>query len=235
MPGGRDPWPEGRDAWNRLDGWDHAGPVGEAAGSSAGDAALDALSDLGVVRRLLDQTELAAVRAARANRKSWAEIATRLGMTRQSAWERWRDLDGDEPSRASRAPARTGDEPSEARGAGRRAVDEAARHAAAALTAVVPDVGGLSWEDARETLLREHLVAVNADPDLPPFLGWELSGYVVVDQKPGAGTRVALHSPVTLWLERGPGPAGVRSPLKPPPPLKTIRGAVDEATGESVR
>ncbi|WP_433290179.1 PASTA domain-containing protein [Pseudonocardia sp. CA-142604] len=233
MAGRRDPWPEGRDAWSRLDGWDHAGPVGEAAGSRAGDAALDALSDLGVVRRLLDQTELAAVRAARANRKSWAEIATRLGMTRQSAWERWRDLDGDEPSGASRAPARAGDEPSRARG--QRAVDEAARHAAAALTAVVPDVGGLSWENARDTLLQAHLVAVNADPDLPPFLGWELSGYVVVDQKPGAGARVALHSPVTLWLERGPGPAGVRSPLNPSPPLKTIRGAVDETTGESVR
>src|SRR5690348_9545968 len=114
MPGRRDPWLEGRDAWNRLDGWDHAGPV-EAAGSSAADAALDALSDLGVVRRLLDQTELAAVRAARANQKSWAEIATRLGMTRQSAWERWRDLDGDEPSGASRAPATAGDETSQAR------------------------------------------------------------------------------------------------------------------------
>ena len=100
---------------------------------------------------------------------------------------------------------------------------------------MVPDVGGLSWEDARDTLLRAHLVAVNADPDLPPFLGWELSGFVVVDQKPAAGTRLAPHSPVTLWLERGPGPAGVRSPLNPPPPLKTIRGAVDETTGESVR
>ncbi len=96
-------------------------------------------------------------------------------------------------------------------------------------------MGGLSWEDARDTLLQAHLVAVNADPDLPPFLGWEMSGFVVVDQKPGAGTRVAAYSSVTLWLERGPGPAGVRSPLNPPPPLKTIRGAVDESTGESVR
>src|ERR1700754_1030354 len=236
MAGGRDPWPEGRDAWSRLDGWDHAGPVGEAGGSSAGDAALDALSDLGVVRRLLDQTELAAVRAARANRKSWAEIATRLGMTRQSAWERWRDVDGDEQSGASRGPARSGDQPSpsQARGAGERAVDEAARHAAA-LTAVVPDVLGLSWEDARDSLLQAHLVAVNADPDLPPFLGWEMSGFVVVDQKPGAGARLAAYSPVTLWLGRGPAPAGVRSPLNPSPPLETIRGAVDETTGESVR
>jgi hypothetical protein len=195
MPGRRDPWPEGRDAWNRLDGWDHAGPVGEAAGSSAADAALDALSDLGVVRRLLDQTELAAVRAARANRKSWAEIATRLGMTRQSAWERWRDLDGDEQSGASRVPARSGDEPSpsEARRAGQRAVDEAARHAAA-LTAVVPDVGGLSWEDARDTLLQAHLVAVNADPDLPPLP--RLGAVRLRGRRPEAGAR---HAPCGVF------------------------------------
>ena len=50
------------------------------------------------MRRLLDQAELAAVRAARGRAKTWAEIATRLGVTRQSAWERWRDLD-DEPAR----------------------------------------------------------------------------------------------------------------------------------------
>jgi hypothetical protein len=232
MSRGRDPWPEGRDAWNRLDGWDHTGSDVEAGGPSTGDAALDALSDIGVVRRLLDQTELAAVKAARGNRQTWAEIATRLGMTRQSAWERWRDLDGDEHSGAFRA--RSGDEPSPAdpRGARERAVDEAARQVAA-LTAVVPDVVGLSWEEARDALLQAHLVAV--DPDLPPFLGWELSGFVVVEQKPVAGTRLAPHSPVTLWLERGPGPAGVRSPLHPPPPLKTIHGAVDETTGESVR
>ena len=33
-----------------------------------------------------------------AHGKSWAEIATHLGVTRQSAWERWRDLD-DSPRR----------------------------------------------------------------------------------------------------------------------------------------
>jgi hypothetical protein len=37
--------------------------------------------------------ELVAVRTARRHGKSWREIATKLGVTRQSAWERWRDLD----------------------------------------------------------------------------------------------------------------------------------------------
>jgi DNA invertase Pin-like site-specific DNA recombinase len=86
----RDAWREARAAWERL-----------AVPPASGEGALDALSDIGVVRRSLDQAELEAVRAARRDRKSWAEIATRLGVSRQSAWERWKDLD-DEPSRRHR-------------------------------------------------------------------------------------------------------------------------------------
>src|ERR1700730_18697453 len=79
-----DAWEQARQAWRRL----------AAAGERQGDVdGLDALSDIGVVRRMLDQAELAAVRTARSHGRSWAEIATHLGVTRQSAWERWRDLD----------------------------------------------------------------------------------------------------------------------------------------------
>ena len=122
-----------------------------------GDAALDALSDIGALRRLLDQAELAAVRAARGRAKSWAEIATRLGVTRQSAWERWRDLDD------------TSD----------RDVEVAAAGAAAELVATVlgsptelvpvPDVIGLEWDTARRVLASGRLVAASADPDGPPL------------------------------------------------------------------
>jgi hypothetical protein len=91
------PWPEGRRAWERLEHWrDRRGRAGDA---DLGNAALDALSDVGTLRRLLDQAELTAVRTARGQRRSWAEIATRLGVTRQSAWEKWRDLDEDRPER----------------------------------------------------------------------------------------------------------------------------------------
>src|SRR5690349_6807968 len=89
MGAGRNAWREGRELWERLRAW-----LGDAAGTPRnGSAALDALSDVSQLRQLLDRAELAAVRAARRHGLSWAEIATRLGVTRQSAWERWRDLD----------------------------------------------------------------------------------------------------------------------------------------------
>ena len=65
-------WSDGYEAWKRLRRW-------HERGTADGDAALDALSDIGALRRLLDQAELSAVRAARGRAKSWAEIATRLG------------------------------------------------------------------------------------------------------------------------------------------------------------
>lgn len=208
----RDPWQDGREAWKRLAGRRARG---------TGEGALDALSDIGAVRRLLDQAELEAVRTARGARKSWTEIATRLGVTRQSAWERWRALD-EEP----RPPATAGTQ------ATRQVAEELAPTRAAV---TVPDVIGMSWETARRRLLEERLHAVGADPELPPFLGPESADFEVVDQKPAAGERVAPHSPVTLWLRRGPGSARVRAPLEPPPTPRARRGAIDEETGESVR
>src|ERR1700678_458986 len=91
-------WEQARQAWRRL------APSSKRA--SEDDDGLASLSDIGVVRRMLDQAELRAVRTARLRGKSWAEIATHLGITRQSAWERWRDLDDSprgEPQRSSEA------------------------------------------------------------------------------------------------------------------------------------
>lgn len=204
------PWREGREAWERL-----------AGRPRSGQEALNALSDIGLIRRLLDQAELEAVRDARRDRRPWAEIATRLGVTRQSAWERWRELDEE----AGPAPALRA-----------QATREAAEQLVAARAAVmVPDVVGMSWAGAQHRLLEERLHAVSADPTLLPFLGPEAADFEVVEQKPAAGERVALHSPVTLWLHRGPGSAGVHAPLQPPPSPRARRGAIDEETGESVR
>jgi PASTA domain len=222
-------WSDGFEAWKRLRRWHERGTVD-------GDPALDALSDIGALRRLLDQAELSAVRAARDRAKSWAEIATRLGVTRQSAWERWRDLDDSPP------PARPSSRLSaEEVAAGLR---DAAEGAAAELMAaaldgpeslvVVPDVVGLEWDTARRVLASARLVAVSADPDGPPLPALATGGEIVVEQKPGAGEQAELGSSVRLWLGRGPGDAGVREPLHPRPTPRATGGAIDETTGKAV-
>jgi hypothetical protein len=94
---GRSGWQEGRRAWARLTGWHQDAPAGSHPDD--GDEALKALTDIGRVRQLLDQAELVAVKTARTHGKSWAEIATMLGVARQSAWEKWRDLESRRPRR----------------------------------------------------------------------------------------------------------------------------------------
>jgi len=101
-------WQDGRRAWEGLGGWFSDAPTPRASRPNRQDAgdgngALNALLDIAQLRHLLDQAELVAVRSARKHRKSWAEIATKLGVTRQSAWERWRNLDDETVSE------RTGD------------------------------------------------------------------------------------------------------------------------------
>jgi len=206
-------WSDGYEAWKRLRRW-------HERGTAEGDAALDALSDVGALRRLLDEAELAAVRAARGRAKSWAEIATRLGVTRQSAWERWRDLDDVRPA-ADEAAAGLWE-------ATEKAATELVAAALDGPLVAVPDVVGLEWETARRVLAAARLVAVSADPDGPP------PGGVVVEQKPGAGERVEPRSSVRLWLGRGPGDAGVREPLHPRPTPRATGGAIDETTGQAI-
>ena len=219
-------WSDGFGAWQRLRRWhDRAGES-----STDGGAALDALADIGAVRRLLDQTELTAVRAARRQGKAWAEIAVRLGVTRQSAWERWRDVD-DERSRTTTGKDAAKDvaEPAhDVLGSLAEAVTDELVGMRGSLAAV-PDVVGLGWETARRVLASAQLVAVSADPDGPT-----LSGAVVLDQKPAAGERRSPGGSVTLWLSRGPGSAGVREPLHPRPTPRSTGGAIDEQTGEPV-
>jgi hypothetical protein len=175
------------------------------------------LADIGLVRRLLDNAELAAVKAARRQGKSWAEIATKLGVTRQSAWERWRDLD----DAADRSPGT--DVP--AVGVGTPAATSASSvgqsgdpgRAATELSIVVPDVIGMSFDDARQALRQSRLVPVGPDPDGPSLFVLGLSGAVVVNQDPKAGAMSSPGSSVTVWLGRGGGSAGVREPRRPKP------------------
>jgi hypothetical protein len=208
-----------------------------------GDHALTALADIGVVRRLLDQVEFEAVRTARKHGRSWSEIAIRLGVTRQSAWERWRDVDdaaaapphrdlvfGSEAAAVERARQVLGGSPGAPDDVTARTAGERRRRSS---VVVVPNVIGMSWDDAHAVLLSRGLVAVGPDQDGPPMteVGWPQGA--VTDQSPESGAKVLSGSTVTLWVDREGG-SGVREPRRPKPDPKTGRKMWDEVTDEAV-
>ena len=213
-----DAWEQAGQAWRRL-----------AAGvsrPSEDDDGLASLSDIGVVRRMLDQTELTAVRTARLHGKSWAEIATQLGVTRQSAWERWRDLDESSRDQPQRSPEATvlSDAAAHLREMG-------ARERRRASKMLVPNVVGLEWIEARDVLAGAELVAINAQPDA--VTDPESRGWIITDQSPESGARVPAGSVVRLWL-RGDGDAGVREPRRPRPTPRSARERLPEPRDQAI-
>jgi hypothetical protein len=241
----RGPWQLGRRAWERLDGWHLDGRSRSSPGSGPGhaddgDGALAALADVGFVRHLLDQAELVAVRTARRHGKAWAEIATKLGVTRQSAWERWRELD-DAPNATSTEGAMAG--AVEAVVAGMvddvsatpaEVLERTARELRRRSNVRVPNVLGMTWDDARVALMKVSLMAVGPDPDAAPMGTVDWPDAKVVDQSPESGAKVPAGTPVTLWVMRGGGSAGVREPRRPlpgPQSAREMRYERDEAVG----
>ncbi len=223
----RSPWQGGRRAWTRLDGWHQDNPSAAPGHPDDGISALAALADVATVRHLLDQAELVAVRTARRHGKSWAEIATKLGVTRQSAWERWRELDEDESAPHGGSPP-AGIPPAPAEG-----VRRGMRIPPSRRLVTVPNVIGMSWDTARDVLRNTTLRAVGPDPDGPPLAALAWPDGVITDQSPESGARVPPGSSVTLWVERGGG-SGVREPRRPKVPPKIGRQLRDEAVDEAV-
>jgi hypothetical protein len=213
-----DAWEQARQAWRRL----------AASGKRPGadDDGLASLSDIGVVRRMLDQAELSAVRTARLHGRSWAEIATHLGVTRQSAWERWRDLD-DSP----RGEPQLSSESTALNDAAAHLLEMGARERRRASKVLVPNVVGLEWIEARDVLAGKGLVAINAHPDTPTDLGSQ--GWVVTDQSPESGAMVRAGSVVRLWI-RGDGDAGVREPRRPRPTPRSAREMLPEPRDQAI-
>ncbi len=244
----RGPWQLGRRAWDRLDGWHLHSRSARPGHPDDGDGALAALADVGFVRHLLDQAELVAVRTARRHGKSWAEIAVKLGVTRQSAWERWRELD-EAPDQAPadgptvRRLAKPVDEvvervvadvAAEASATPAEVLERTARDLRRRSNVRVPNVLGMSWDDARVALMKVSLMAVGPDPDGPPIdvISWPDAR--VVDQTPESGAKVAAGTAVTLWVMRGGGSAGVREPRRPlpgPQSAREMRYESDDAVG----
>jgi hypothetical protein len=225
------PWQSGRRAWERLNGWHQDSPSAHPGHPDDGQGAVDALADIGLVRRWLDQAELVAVRTARTHGKSWAEIATRLGVTRQSAWERWRELDNavDVPS-----PTSTFEPDAVLAAEAANATERVARELRRRSSVVVPNVIGMPSDEAQEALRAVGLIGVGSDPDGPPLAAVGSPGSVVTDQSPDSGAKVPAGSPVTLWLERGGGSAGVREPRRPKPSPRSAREMRLEPTDEAV-
>ena len=213
--------------WKRLGPWL---PGGDAPDDS--DDALRALADVAEVRRALEQAELSAVRTARRHARSWTEIATMLAITRQSAWERWRDLD-DTP--ADTRDARDGGPVATVRAVAGASGELVGRVRRRRGTVAVPDVVGFTVAEALGILTGSGLDAVSATPEID--LLDRPDGprpAVVIRQYPDPGTRIHAASTVRLWLERGGGEAGVREPRRPAPPPPAARAERDELTGEAV-
>lgn len=210
-------WEQAQQAWRRL----------AARSGRPSDDGLAALSDIGVVRRMLDQAELAAVRAARLHGKSWAEIATHLGVTRQSAWERWRDLDDSPRNFQPQLAAESTVVADAAAHLLQMRVQEQRR----ASTVLVPSAVGLEWVKARDVLNDNGLVAINADPDSPTMPGNR--SWIVTDQSPESGARVMVGSVIRLWLN-GDGGAGVREPRRPRPTPRSAREMRPEPRDQAV-
>jgi transposase-like protein len=227
MRNDRDPWHEGRDRWERMRIW-----LDEGTPAPDGAAGLAALSDLVTQRRLLDLIELAAVRAARREGRSWTEIATRLGVSRQSAWERWRDLD--EPSAAESLPGISADAVAEvvaevviehvAEQAGRRRREAKVK---------VPNVVGRPVPEAIRVLTEAGLLPIGPDPDAPDPLAVARPGSVVTDQSPESGARVAARSWVRLWFSGG-NDGGVREPRNPAPDPPRLTATLDLPAGGGI-
>ena len=53
---------------------------------------LEVLTVSGMYQRYFDAVQREAVRVARAEGRSWADIADAAGITKQSAWEKWKDV-----------------------------------------------------------------------------------------------------------------------------------------------
>jgi hypothetical protein len=229
MAGDDSAWQAASAAWRRLTGWRQGGNL--ASPDAAGDAAVEVLSDIAMVRHSLDQAELQAVRAARGQGKSWTEIATSLGITRQSAWERWRDLDAPDTAPALRsAPDLAPTRGIEAEAARELVAREHRRQS----TVTVPSVIGMSWDEAREALVDCGLATARSDPDGPSLAAMGWPNLVVTDQSPESGAKVPSGSTITLWLERGGGSAGVREPRRPTPDPPSGRVMQPEPSEEAV-
>jgi hypothetical protein len=88
----------GRRAWHRIAEWYRWSADFRREGNSErlkshDSQALRVLPDVRNLRTMLDEAELGIVRGARREGASWADIAITIGVSRESAWERYSFVD----------------------------------------------------------------------------------------------------------------------------------------------
>jgi hypothetical protein len=71
-------------------------------GEARGHAALERLGDLEAARKLADDAYVETVRELHRGGMSWTDVGQLLGMTRQAAWERFRESGSPSPNQEDR-------------------------------------------------------------------------------------------------------------------------------------
>jgi hypothetical protein len=91
-------------------------------------------------------------------------------------------------------------------------------HGRAADAVVVPDLVGLTVEEARDVATAAGVVPASADPDGPPLAALTWPGrFVVTGQQPPPGALLLRWDSVVVEVRPDDVPAGVREPRVPPP------------------
>lgn len=90
---------------------------------------------------------------------------------------------------------------------------------------VVPDVVGMTFEDALRVAVEEGVSLANPDPDGPPIgaIAWRQNARVF-KQHPEAGVRADRNDSVTVYLDGGDGTFAVVHAEPPHPVLAAGHG-----------
>lgn len=99
---------------------------------------------------------------------------------------------------------------------------------------VVPDVVGMTFEDALRVAVEEGVSLANPDPDGPPIgaIAWRQNARVL-KQHPEAGVRADRNDSVTVYLDGGDGTFAVvhAEPPQNRPPAQAILEGVEPPAG----
>lgn len=95
------------------------------------------------------------------------------------------------------------------------------------MTALVPDLRGLTADEAVEVGMDSRVMVVCPNPDFNSVR--QLKGWVI-RQRPEGGMAVERYAEILIWTSGRGGDASVREPRRPLPPLRQNQADVETAT-----